>query len=51
MTLSLQNALSAIDTGTTLIGGPTVDVAAFYSAIPGSTNLGNDDPGFYAFRK
>ncbi|KAF7305775.1 Acid protease [Mycena chlorophos] len=29
--------LAAIDTGTTLIGGPTADVQAIYAAIPGST--------------
>ena len=50
VTLSIPNALSAIDTGTTLIGGPTNDVATFYGSIPGSQSLGSDDPGFYAFR-
>ncbi|CAK5280395.1 unnamed protein product [Mycena citricolor] len=38
------NALSAIDTGTTLIGGPTTDVAAVWAAVPGAVksvqNLG-----------
>lgn len=29
-----NNALSAIDTGTTLIGGPTADVQAFWQAVP-----------------
>lgn len=48
--LSTTNALSAIDTGTTLIGGPHADVVSFYNAIPGSIDLGNADPGFFAFR-
>jgi len=49
VTLSSPNALSAIDTGTTLIGGPHADVVALYAAIPNSVDLGSDDPGFYAF--
>ena len=48
--LSTTNALSAIDTGTTLIGGPHADVVSLYNAIPGSISLGNADPGFFAFR-
>ena len=47
--LSLPNALTAINTSTTLIGGPTSDVATLYSSIPGSLSLGSDDPGFYMF--
>ncbi|KAF7315962.1 Acid protease [Mycena indigotica] len=31
-----KGALAAIDTGTTLIGGPSADVAAIYSTIPGA---------------
>ena len=50
ITLSTPNALSAIDTGTTLIGAPHDDVVSLYSAIAGSVELGNDEPGFYAFR-
>jgi cathepsin D len=49
VSLSTSNPLSAIDTGTTLIGGPHDDVVSFYNAIPGSISLGNSDPGFYAF--
>ena len=48
--LSTTNALSAIDTGTTLIGGPHDDVVSFYNAIPGSIALGSRQPGFYAYR-
>lgn len=47
VTLS-TNTLSAIDTGTTLIGGPTADVSALYSAIPGSQSM-KGNPGFYSF--
>ncbi|KAF8813965.1 acid protease [Phlegmacium glaucopus] len=43
-----DNAVSAIDTGTTLIGGPTADVAALYSAIPGSAPS-TANPGFFTF--
>ncbi|KAJ7049944.1 acid protease [Mycena amicta] len=32
-----KGSLAAIDTGTTLIGGPTADVEAIYAAIPGAT--------------
>jgi len=39
-------ALAAIDTGTTLIGGPGADVEAIYNSIPDSTSLGG---GFYSF--
>ena len=50
LTLSTTNASSAIDTGTTLIGGPHADVVSLYNSIPGSVDLGNQDPGFYAYR-
>jgi cathepsin D len=43
-----ESALSAIDTGTTLIGGPTADVAAIYAAIPGSAPS-TKSAGFYTF--
>ena len=42
-------ALSAIDTGTTLIGGPTDDVAAIWAAVPGSA-ASRDQQGFFEFR-
>lgn len=41
-------ALSAIDTGTTLIGGPTTDVQAIYAAIPGSQTVPTMQ-GFFSF--
>jgi cathepsin D len=49
VTLSTTKPLSAIDTGTTLIGGPHDDVLSLYNSIPGSVSLGNLDPGFFAF--
>ncbi|GJE90021.1 A1 family peptidase [Phanerochaete sordida] len=42
-------ALSAIDTGTTLIGGPTDGVQAVYQAIPNSQALSGQMEGFFAF--
>ncbi|KAJ7933949.1 aspartic peptidase A1 [Mycena leptocephala] len=42
------NALAAIDTGTTLIGGPTDDVNAIWAAIPGSATVPSM-PGFFQF--
>jgi cathepsin D len=41
--------LSAIDTGTTLIGGPTADVQAFWAAIPNS-GPSPSGQGFFNFR-
>ncbi|KAG7098251.1 hypothetical protein E1B28_000213 [Marasmius oreades] len=43
-----NNAVSAIDTGTTLIGGPGTDVKAFWAAVPGS-NVVSDMPGFFSY--
>lgn len=42
------SALSAIDTGTTLIGGPSDDVATIWAAVPNSA--ASDSEGFYTFR-
>ncbi|KAJ7028583.1 aspartyl protease [Mycena alexandri] len=42
-------ALAAIDTGTTLIGGPTADVDAIWAAIPGSSKVGPTMPGYFQF--
>ncbi|KAI0368304.1 acid protease [Pilatotrama ljubarskyi] len=41
-------ALSAIDTGTTLVGGPTEGVEAIYNAIPGSQPV-PDMEGFFQY--
>jgi len=43
-----DSAVAAIDTGTTLIGGPTNDVAAFWNLVPNSGPIQNM-PGFFAF--
>jgi hypothetical protein len=42
--------VAAIDTGTTLIGGPSAAVAAIYAQIPGSSQLSGNLAGFYGFR-
>ncbi|KAI0780262.1 aspartic peptidase domain-containing protein [Fomes fomentarius] len=44
-----DDALSAIDTGTTLIGGPSDAVNAIYGAIDGAQPLGGSMEGFWAF--
>jgi cathepsin D len=41
--------LAAIDTGTTLIGGPSAAVSAIYAQIPGSQPLTGNLVGFYGF--
>ena len=46
-----DEALSAIDTGTTLIGGPTDGVQAIYAAVPGSQQLSGQMEGFFAYRE
>ena len=42
--------LSAIDTGTTLIGGPSDAVQAVWAAVNGSQALKGNMEGFFAFR-
>jgi hypothetical protein len=42
--------IAAIDTGTTLIGGPSAAVAAIYSQISGSLQLTGSLAGLYGFR-
>jgi cathepsin D len=44
-----QNNLAAIDTGTTLVGGPTEAIQSLYSQLPGNTQLGNGMFGFGAY--
>jgi len=41
---------AAIDTGTTLIGGPTEDVNSFWAAVPGAIPANGSSVGFFAFR-
>ena len=45
-----DGAMSAIDTGTTLIGGPSVDVQSIWAAVPGSQPMDGNMQGFYSFR-
>jgi cathepsin D len=44
-----NDALAAIDTGTTLIGGPTTDVENLWAQVKGSAKIPNM-PGFFQFR-
>ena len=39
-----------IETGTTLIGGPTAVISAIYAQIPGSQPLTGNLTGYYGFR-
>jgi cathepsin D len=48
ISLGSSNA-AAIDTGTTLIGGPQAVVAAIYAAIPGSQLMGSSYPNYYEY--
>jgi cathepsin D len=49
--VQITSATSAIDTGTTLIGGPSTDVQNIWAQVPGSLPLNGDMQGFYGFRK
>jgi len=44
-----EDALTAIDTGTTLIGGPTADVQLFWQTVPGSQALTGENVGYYSY--
>lgn len=44
-----NSALAAIDTGTTLIGGPSAAVASIWAAVPGSRALTGQMAGFFGF--
>ncbi|KAG6336636.1 hypothetical protein ID866_2443 [Astraeus odoratus] len=44
-----SDGLAAIDTGTTLVGGPSSIVAEIWSNVPGSTPLSGQYAGMYAF--
>lgn len=46
-----DSSAAVIDTGTSLLGGPSADVAAIYSAIPGSQALTGENAGFYSLRR
>lgn len=46
-----DDALSAIDTGTTLIAGPSEAVANVFQQIPGSQQLTGNLQGFFSFRE
>jgi hypothetical protein len=42
--------LASIDTGTTLIGGPTAVVQAIWASVPNSVALTGNWTGFFSFR-
>ena len=39
-----------VETGSTLIGGPTAAISAIYAQIPGSQPLTGNFAGYYGFR-
>ena len=45
-----QSSYAAIDTGTTLIGGPASEVAAIYAQIPNSVAGSGNYDGYYLYR-
>ncbi|XP_006460527.1 hypothetical protein AGABI2DRAFT_142735 [Agaricus bisporus var. bisporus H97] len=47
--LTESGSLSAIDTGTSLIGGLSADVARIWNAVPGALEVGLQAPGFYVY--
>jgi cathepsin D len=51
ISMTTSDPLAALDTGTSLIGGPSDDVAAVWNAVPGALEVGLQAPGFYVFRK
>lgn len=44
-----SSAYAAIDTGTTLIGGPASEIAAIFAQIPGSAVASGDYEGYYTY--
>ena len=46
-----QSTYSAIDTGTTLIGGPQSAIAEIYANIPGSSPATGNYEGYYTYRE
>lgn len=50
-TVALTGVQAAIDTGTTLIGGPEADVRAFYANIPNSRAMTGSYAGYWEYRK
>ena len=46
-----SDSLSAIDTGTTLVGGPSQAISNIYAQIPGSLPATGNLEGYYTYRK
>ena len=45
-----HDGVGVIETGTTLVGGPTAVISAIYAQIPGSKPLSGNLAGYYGFR-
>ena len=50
LNISSSSAAAVIDTGTTLIGGPSSEVADIYAQISGSQALSGSYDGYYSYR-
>ena len=46
-----SGSYAAIDTGTTLVGGPPAIIDAIYAQIPGSQALTGENEGYYTYRE
>lgn len=46
-----SSSYAAIDTGTTLVGGPTEYISEIFAQIPGSAAGTGDFQGYYTYRK
>ena len=44
------NGTAVVDTGTTVVAGPTAAISAIYAQIPGSQPLTGNLTGYYGFR-
>ena len=51
MDLSLAGSVAAVDTGTTLVGGPADVIAELYSSIPDSSPGTGNLTGYYTYRE
>lgn len=49
--ISSAGTIAAVDTGTTLVGGPADTIALLYSSVPGSSPGTGNLTGYYTYRE